>query len=84
MNDTRTADQVLDVEFLMMRAKILELAAALDRIQRADGSADDEIRMRLIERGLQILCDGQGNHAERIRMLFSREYAENWRAQFEV
>src|SRR5438105_3688541 len=38
MSSLLTAPEVLNREFLEIRSKILELAAALDRIARADGS----------------------------------------------
>ena len=37
-----TAADVLDRDFLSMRCRLIELAAALDRIDRAQGSAADD------------------------------------------
>ena len=41
---TRNVRDVLDQEYLVARAKILELAAILDRLDRADGAAAEDPR----------------------------------------
>jgi hypothetical protein len=41
MSASRTQQQVMQREYLPVRAKILEIAAALDRIDRADGTSAD-------------------------------------------
>ena len=43
-----TAKQVLDREFLEIRCKILEIAAALDRLERAEGALEGDPRMELL------------------------------------
>jgi hypothetical protein len=73
----RTAAEVLDREYLELRAKLLELAASLDRISRADGTADE--RLNKIDQGLAMLQDQQGSKAQRIQELFSRPWSEDWR-----
>ncbi len=78
------AHDVLDREFLECRAKILELAASLDRMDRGDGSVDGDRRMQLIRRGFEILCEASSGRAERVQLLFSREYDENWRQTLNV
>jgi hypothetical protein len=50
-----TKADVLNREFLEVRAKILELAAALDRLDRAAGELGDDPRMSRIARGLAAL-----------------------------
>ena len=40
-----TAPEVLNREFLEIRCKILELAAAFDRLNRADGSVIEDPRL---------------------------------------
>ena len=40
-----SAPEVLNREFLEIRCKILELAAAFDRLERADGSLNDDPRL---------------------------------------
>ena len=74
-----TAEQVLQQEFLLARAKILELAATLDRIDRADGDVDAHPQMQLLRRGFEVLTGNQKERAEQIQHLFSRQYASDWR-----
>ena len=50
----QTAEHILRQEYLLARAKILELAATLDRIERAEGNVDDDPQMQLLRRGFQI------------------------------
>ncbi|MEX0704404.1 MAG: hypothetical protein WD069_20050 [Planctomycetales bacterium] len=80
MSAIRSADAVLDACFLGVRAKLLEVAAALDRIDRADSAdrlADDE-RLAGIVQCLAILADGKPDRAERIQLVFSDEYEAGW------
>lgn len=79
MNE-RSAEQILDREFLELRGKILELAASFDRLARA-GELRDE-RMDRLVRGITILVDESDNKARRVQELFSRAYAESWRSEF--
>ena len=78
------AKQILDREFLEIRARILELAACLDRLERADGDVADEQQMISIRKGLEILTDGESDRANRFQLLFSRDYEENWLEEFQV
>lgn len=79
-----TADAVLDREFLEMRAKILELAASFDRLDRGEGGINDDRRMELIREALRLLEDPNAGRAERIQLLFSREYSGSWRNEFGI
>lgn len=76
---SHTAEQILRQEFLLARAKILELAATLDRIERAGGIIDDDPQMQLLRRGFQILTGEEGERAKQVQMLFSRPFADDWR-----
>ena len=76
------ARDVLDREFLEVRAKLLELAASFDRLDRGDGDVRGDRRMELIRQGLDILRRDDGGRAEAIQLLFSREYEEEWRQKF--
>ena len=78
------AKQILDRQFLEMRARILELAASLDRLERAEGEVADERQMIGILKGLTLLNDGESDRANRVQLLFSREYDENWVKEFQV
>ncbi len=83
-----TAKQILDREFLEMRAKILELAASFDRIDRADKAGDSSVdadpRSVRLARGLELLQSDEPNRAERVQMLFSLVYSESWREDFQL
>tara|TARA_B100000676_G_C18063137_1_gene839149 strand:- start:1055 stop:1357 length:303 start_codon:yes stop_codon:yes gene_type:complete len=79
------SEQVLDREYLEIRGKILEVAASLDRLERAEGCVKEDARIALITRGLQILLsDPDQSKAAQIQMLFSREYEGDWRQQFDL
>ncbi len=79
------SEQVLDREYLEIRGKILELAASLDRLERAAGCVNEDNRMNLISQGLQILLqETDQTKAAQIQMLFSRVYDDTWREQFEL
>jgi len=64
----------LDREFLGIRCRLIELAATLDRIDRAGKPADGDARMAQIRRSLEILAGDGPNRAERIQMVFSLPY----------
>ena len=81
MTAPMTAPEVLDREFLGIRAKLLEVAASLDRIGRAEGSVDDDPRLAQLRAALQLLVDASADRAEQFQMLFSLPYDENWQDQ---
>jgi hypothetical protein len=69
-----SAKDILDRQFLEMRWRCLSLAADLDRIERAAGSADVmdcDSRLKDLRKGLEILLKGKTNRAEQFLMLFS-------------
>jgi hypothetical protein len=86
MPSPREAQAVLDRDFLEVRARILEIAAALDRLDRAVGrpSVGPDRRLGLIRLALEALLDPEPARAETIQRLFSREYDPGWRAAFEL
>ena len=59
-----TRRDVLDLHFMDARARALDLAAFLDRVDRAPGEAD--FRLEAIRRALAILGDGQPERARRL------------------
>ena len=84
MSAPRTIDVVLEQEFLPLRAKILELAAGLDRLDRASGDLRrDERRQRLV-RAIRLLLEDAPTRAEQVQLLFSRDYDQAWRKQIGV
>jgi hypothetical protein len=74
----RTAAQIIADEFLIARAKILELAATLDRLDRADGDIENSKQLVLLSQGMQILCDSEADKAKRVQLLMSRQYEPEW------
>ncbi len=82
----QTSEQILQQEFLLARSKILELAATLDRIERAQGNVAEHPQMKLLQSGFKILTDTSptASRAEQVQLLFSRQYSQDWRKTFEV
>lgn len=74
------AAKALDTFFLDARAKILEVAAILDRINRGNGASAVDLDPRLdrIRKALEVLHDQSGGRAERIQQIFSLEYDPSW------
>ncbi len=67
-----TGPQVIDSYFMEHRAKLLDIASFLDRLDRAtapDGHADH--RVRALRRAIPMLIDGDGERARRILELLS-------------
>jgi hypothetical protein len=71
------ARQVLDTYFLEARARLLDLAAILDRIDRGGGAADDPRRVKLAA-GLNALLSFQDERAVKVQEIFSLPYDEAW------
>ncbi len=65
------ADQVLDQYFLESRCQLIEIAAMLDRYDRANGDGDE--RLTLLYKALELLSErGAGdNRAEQLLNLFT-------------
>ena len=68
------AAELFQREFLEIRAKILQLAAHLDRLDRAPGDMADDGRRDTVQRGLALLLEPDAGRAERVQLLFSRPY----------
>jgi hypothetical protein len=90
---TRTSAQVLQEEFLIARCKIIELAATLDRIDRAaresDGESLTELQskssaLKLLAEGIKILQEPDLHRAQRVQELMSRPYQEDWRKKWTI
>jgi hypothetical protein len=74
------AANVMDREFLGIRGRLIELAAALDRIDRAEGAASGDPRREQIRRSLEILAAGVSNRTEQVQLEFSLAYDEKWQS----
>jgi hypothetical protein len=79
-----SAPEVLNREFLEIRCKILELAAAFDRLQRADGSVDEDPRIARLREALATVLECSEDRAEQVQMIFSRTYEEDWQKKFKI
>ncbi|RIK73432.1 MAG: hypothetical protein DCC68_24920 [Planctomycetota bacterium] len=82
MSTTRTAAEVLEREFLVVRARLLETAAAFDRLDRAEGNVASDPRSRKLRQALDILAANEPNRAEQLQLLFSLPYEPQWRSKF--
>jgi hypothetical protein len=79
MPNVRKCAEVLDQEFLPTRAKLLEVAAALDRLDRATGSLASDSRRAQLQAAIQVLLRPEDDRAEQIQLIFSRPYKDSWR-----
>lgn len=66
-------EQVVDRYFMEHRAKLLDVAAFLDRIDRSEAPAntDEDFRVEAMQRAIQLLVDEKGDRAKRVLELFS-------------
>jgi hypothetical protein len=71
-------------EFLPLRAKLLEIAAALDRLDRTGEPPDREPRRAKIRAAIEVLLESDGDRAEQIQLVFSRPYEDEWRETFQM
>jgi hypothetical protein len=84
VNTEQTSEAILEQEYLPARAKILELAATLDRLDRAEGDVVDAPRRKQLRAAIELLLDEESDHAERVQLLFSRTYDRRWRETFKI
>ncbi len=80
----RQSSEVFESEFLPVRAKLLEVAASLDRLDRAEGSVDDDLRRSQIGNAIETLLRAREDRAEQIQLIFSRPYEDDWRRKFRM
>jgi hypothetical protein len=64
-----TRQQVLDLYFMDARSKLIDLAAFLDRIERAEGG--DDFRMAAFRGALAKMGAAPSNRAEAVLLAFS-------------
>jgi hypothetical protein len=84
MPESLSAPEILSREFLELRCKILDLAAAFDRLDRAHGSVADDPRLVRLREALSLVLEEPEARAEQVQMLFSRTYDEGWQEAFKV
>lgn len=72
-----TRRQVIDAYFVENRTKLLDLAAFLDRLDRAAAGGDErEFRMQAFREALAVLGDASASRITQVQMIFSDPTAE--------
>ena len=84
MTRSHSGGDVFDQEFLAIRAKLLEVAAALDRVDRAGGSLAAEPRRTQVQAAIQVLLRPDDDRAEQLQLIFSRPFDDDWREKMGV
>ena len=87
MSASQAAPDVLEQEFLPVRARLLEIAATLDRLERSSGSVNDDPRVARIREALDVLRGDagggtKGDRAEQVQLIFSLPYDDAWQEKF--
>lgn len=64
---------IVESYFLEHRAKLIDLAAFLDRLERASdvNTSSTDFRVDALHKAIALLDDGEGNRAKRVLELFS-------------
>lgn len=78
-----TASELLDRDYLSVRSRILDIAAALDRIDRGSGAGvvPADARIIALRSGIASLIDDEPDRARRVQMVFSDEFDPAWRGR---
>jgi hypothetical protein len=84
MTKVRSSADIFDQEFLPIRAKLLEVAASLDRLDRAGGPLTSESRLKQVRAAIEVLLRAEDDRAEQIQLIFSRPFEEGWREKFDI
>jgi hypothetical protein len=84
MTKVRNSTDIFGEEFLPIRAKLLEVAASLDRLDRANGSLTSESRLKQVHAAIEVLLRPDDDRAEQIQLIFSRAFEDDWRDKFDL
>ena len=76
-----TSQQVVDFYFMEHRAKLLDIAAFLDRLERAGGGEGlQDVRVRALRKAIPLLTEpasvGQADRVQRVQELLSDHTTE--------
>jgi hypothetical protein len=72
-----TQRQLIDEYFMEHRVQVLDLAAFLDRLERArEADAEDDFRLRSVRDALAVLAGDAGDRVRRVQMVFSDPRSE--------
>jgi hypothetical protein len=72
--NSMTRQQVLDLYFLDARSKLIDLAAFLDRVDRAEG--EEDFRLKAFRAGLVVLGQRSGDRAKNVLLALSDPTSE--------
>ena len=72
----QTKQQVIDTYFMEHRARLVDIAAYLDRIDRGQGDDPEDFRDAAFRQAVEILVDGRPQRARRILELLSDHTTE--------
>jgi hypothetical protein len=61
--------EILDLDFIEVRHKLIDIGAFLDRVFRSEG--DEDFRMDAFRRAMEEACKQEPNAAKRILLTFS-------------
>ena len=86
MPETLDAEAILTREQFKIRAKLIEIAAILDRIDRADGKVDHDVRLLEIRKSLEVLSgeNSDSGRAAQIQMIYSKEFDPQWKKSLKL
>jgi hypothetical protein len=63
--------RLLDEYFIENRTKLLDIAAFVDRLDRADGADENDFRLHVFIEALKLLAGSKAPRVQAIQMLFS-------------
>ncbi|HEV2130742.1 MAG TPA: hypothetical protein VGR27_06545 [Longimicrobiaceae bacterium] len=67
----KTGQQIMDEYFIENRTRVLDVAAFLDRLDRAEEGAERDFRLRAFREALAVLTSREPGRVERIQMILS-------------
>lgn len=82
MSPPQGAPELLNDEFLEIRARLLQVAAALDRIDRATGDVSRDKRRADLDQSIRVLLESGPGRAEKLQRVFSLTYDQDWKKSF--
>jgi hypothetical protein len=87
MPHAREVSEVLNRDFLETRSRILDIAAALDRLDRAashPGETQPDRRLAQLRQAIEALLEPGPGRAETVQRLFSLDYDPDWQQTQEL
>jgi hypothetical protein len=82
MSPPLDAAELLNNEFLEIRALLLQVAAALDRLDRATGDVSRDKRRADLDQAIRVLLEAGTGRAEQLQRVFSLAYDQDWKKTF--